>query len=133
MQSRSIILRLDEDFDGILPKKQLDELRENASPLVDQLLTYDKNKDGTVTLYEIEKIMGEARDKMGYTAKDAAAARTLIARHDRNANSMIEMSELNKQAENGYLTTVDLPQIDRDGNTQITLDELARHLARQEK
>lgn len=131
LSARALIQGLDRNFDGTISKEELQPFEEQHPQVPEQLKAYDTNGDGNTTLMEIEKVLSERRDKLGYSDRDAAEAKRLILRHDQNRDKVIRKSELKKESGSGLLGEEVLPQADRNGDQAIDQDELARYLARQ--
>ena len=131
----------DLDDDGALTEEEWAELEwaskaSKADLNRDRKLTqpekpYDTNGDGNTMLMEIEKVLSERRDKIGYSDRDAADVERLILRHDQNRDKVIRESELKEESGSGFLGKEILPQADRNSDGSIDQDELARYLARE--
>ena len=129
--ARAMIARFDRDFDGAVTEEELKPFQQVLVDSIEKLKELDENKDGDITLLEIEKLLSKRRDELGYTDQDAAAAKRLIQRHDKNLDRRIQKDELKESGGGGYLGREALPQIDRDDDGSINQDELARYLARE--
>ncbi len=131
LAARAMIARFDGNFDGIVSEAERKPYEELLADAIAQLMELDKDKDGNVTLMEIEKELSERRDELGYTDRDAAEANRLIMRHDENRDRLLRKEELKETGGGGYLGREEMPQIDRNGDGAINQDELARYLARE--
>ena len=100
--------------------------------LASQLLQkWDTNKDGEISLLEVEKELARLRDQKGYTDQQAEQAKRLILRYDANHDKHISKSEVSEASGEGVLSKELFPQIDRNGDGVVDHDELARYLANQ--
>lgn len=131
MQVRNLVLRIDRDRNGVISRDEFD-LAKSAGFTNEEFSKYDTDKNGEVTVAEVEKGFGSARKQMGYSDQHAARATRLMARHDKDRSGYLEKSELFKQANAGELSVEMFEKFDLDGDEKITSDELARRLARQE-
>lgn len=126
-KSRQMIARADLDQDGKLNQA---EQKLFADENVGQ---YDTNGDGFVTQAEIDASLAKARKDKGYLDEDLFAARRLMTRHDQNRNMMIDKSELAENPTAGQLSVDDLRIIDQDRDEAISLEELAKQIAKDRK
>ena len=91
---------------------------------------YDKDVDGTITLAEIQVFIAADRKRMGYDDTHLAEAKRLMLRHDQNRTNYIEAYEFPDNALVGKLKKEALEQADLDKDDRISLEELAKHLAK---
>ncbi|PNY35633.1 hypothetical protein C2E31_17160 [Rhodopirellula baltica] len=131
LTARNLVLPFDQDFDGVVSKAELARFVGLPESVTANLTAFDTNKDGDVSLLEIEKELGKRRDEKGYTDQDSAEANRLMMRHDVNHDKVIRADELKGKSGGGFLGKDVLPQADRDDNQAIDTDELARFLARE--
>ncbi len=96
-----------------------------------QLEAYDGNKDGIVTIAEVEKIVAAVRKERGYAEEEFQKAKKMITRHDRNADKQIEESELFDKPIPGQLPKSLIKQADLDKDGKVNLDELSRYFSKQ--
>ena len=127
MSARQMIERADIDRDGKLNKE------EQGIFVDDNVGQYDSNRDGFVTQSEIEANFSAARKDKGYLDEDLFAARRLMTRHDLNRNMMIDKDELAEKPSPGQRSLDELRTIDTDRDEAISLDELAKQLAKERK
>ncbi len=129
--ARAMISRFDRDFDGTVSEEEWKPFEQVMADSIEKLRELDEDKDGNITLLEIERQLSKRRDEMGYTDQDAAAAKRLIQRHDKNLDQRIQKDELKESSGGGYLGREAMPQVDRNEDGSINQDELARYLARE--
>ncbi len=98
-----------------------------GGPNVEAVRPYDTNKDGKVTMKEVEKIVAEIRKERGYTEVEFDRAKRMLARHDLNRSKYIEPSELFETETTGRLPKSMIADADRDADGRVSLDELARY------
>ena len=91
---------------------------------------YDKDGDGTITLAEIQVFIAADRKRMGYDDAHLAEAKRLMLRHDQNRTNYIEAYEFPDNALVGKLNKEALEKADLDKDDRISLEELAKHLAK---
>ena len=127
MKARQMITRADMDRDGKLNRQEQGIFAD------DNVGQYDADKDGIVTLAEIEQSFAKARKDKGYLDDDLFNARRLMTRHDVNRNMMIDSDELFDRPAKGQLSVDLLNKADADRDASISLDELAKHLAREDR
>ncbi len=128
---RPMFLTYDADFNGTISKQELERLTASGANVSELLDKWDINKDGEISLAEMEKELARLRDEKGYTDTHAQQASRLILRHDTNRDKHIGKNELNETESEGQLTKELFPQIDRNSDSVIDHEELARYLASQ--
>ena len=130
---RSLFKQFDPDGDGQIDLKQLEGfMRADGESVGTQLgETYDSNKDGTVTIAEVEKVVASIRKERGYAEEEFQEAKKMIARHDRNKSKHIEASELFEKPAPGFLPKSMFGSADLNKDGKVGLDELARYFAKQ--
>jgi hypothetical protein len=94
---------------------------------------YDANNDREVTLAEIEKSLGKERKEKGFSDEDLAAARRLLTRHDENRSNFLEKGELFETPGQGQLSANLMGKIDSNDDKKLSLEEIAKHLAKEKK
>lgn len=128
MRVRSLFERFDPDGDS---KLVLNEILRLAPPGEQQALSaMDADEDGSLTRVEVEKFFAKQRDELGFNDDHLAEARKLMTRHDQNRSQFIEPFELPDQPGEGQLGSRLLKTADENQDKKISLDELARHLAK---
>ncbi len=131
LAARALIASFDKDFSGVVSASEWKPVETLMSDEVRQLKEFDSNKDDAISLLEIETLLSKRRDELGFTDRDAEAAKVMIRRHDDNHDLRISASELKESSGNGFLGKEDLPQVDRNQDGVIDQEELARYLARE--
>lgn len=131
LEARALILQFDTDFSGVITKEEMIPLIAALGDQIEKVKQFDSDKNDEISLLEIETVLSERRDELGYSDRDAAAAKLMITRHDENRDLRISKHELKDETSSGYLGKNEMPQIDRNTDGYIDQDELAKHLARE--
>jgi Ca2+-binding EF-hand superfamily protein len=131
-QARQLIRSVDADQDGKISQDELERM-ETLGGRFRELEQYDTNKNGEITLAEVEKVFSDRRKEKGYDATELAAAQRLMTRHDTNRSNMLESDELIESPGPGQLSADRFKSIDANHDDRIDLDELARYVAKEEK
>jgi Ca2+-binding EF-hand superfamily protein len=129
LQARRLIRGADFDQDGKVSKEE----REQASsfnPSAKDLVKYDGNKDGEVTLAEVENWLAGERKEKGFSDEDLTAARRLLIRHDANRSNFLEQDELAETPGPGQLAAKLMGKIDLNDDEKIGLEEIAERVFR---
>ncbi|QDT09451.1 hypothetical protein [Stieleria marina] len=121
------LMQRDFDGDGKLADRELQIFGNESS---EQFTKFDADKDGEITLQEIETHFAAVRKNRGYGPKQFNVAVRLIQRHDANKSKHIEPSELHDSAAKGKLSKDILPEADLNKDGRIGLDELSRYLVK---
>ncbi len=124
-KAREILGIYDQDRDGVISADELESANAANNPM---LAMIDANRDGDISSIEIEKYLSKMRKQKGYDDSHLAAARRLLARHDRDRNGSISEDELGETAGQGELSKSLLKTIDLNRDSTIDLDELAKHV-----
>lgn len=131
-QIRALFERYDSNADGKIDQTEMAPLGGELpdSAVASRIAALDSNKDLEVTYQEAAAEVAKQRKKLGFTDEEATDARRLLVRHDTNRSNMIELSELFETPVSGQLAVSTMKQADTDKDQKITLQELARHLAK---
>ncbi len=122
---------VDINRDGMISEKEMTSgvfAADETGPI--DYKTYDANKDGTVTRAEIETFIASERKRLGYNDSQLAEAKRLLLRHDQNRSNYIESDELSDTQTIGKLSKAVLTQADQDQDDKLSVEELAKHLAK---
>jgi hypothetical protein len=82
---------------------------------------------------EVEKVFAERRKERGYNATHFTAAQKLLLRNDKNRSKYLEAHEFPEEPGPGELAAGLFKSIDLNKDERVGIDELARHLSKQDK
>lgn len=94
-----------------------------------QLIHFDADRDGIVTITEVESHLAKVRARLGYAKAEFQKARQVITRYDSNRSNHIETNELEPAVKAKQLPPSIFKTADRNGDGKIALEELARHFS----
>ena len=97
------------------------------------LSIFDENKDGDITMSELEKFFAAQRKERGYNASHFTVAQRLLLRNDKNRSKYLEEHEFAEVPGPGQLPADRFDSIDRNKDQRVGLDEISRYLAAEEK
>ncbi|GAA4454002.1 hypothetical protein [Novipirellula rosea] len=134
VKAKRIIAMADFNQDG---KISQDEMRGDAfsadGDASSQYTRFDANSDGTVTLGEVQTYIASERKQLGFSDEHIANARRLLLRHDTDRSTFIEPAELSSGASvPGKLPASTMKAADENKDGRLSLQELAKHLAKQQ-
>ncbi|WP_372717772.1 hypothetical protein [Novipirellula sp.] len=134
VKAKRIIAMADYNQDG---KISQDEMRTGAfsadGDAAQQYTRFDANSDGTVTLGEVQTYIASERKQLGFSDEHIANARRLLLRHDTDRSTFIEPAELSSDTSGpGKLPASTMKAADENQDGRLSLQELAKHLAKQQ-
>ena len=132
-KARQIIRLGDTNDDGVVTKEEMESRSVATASGEFDWTVWDKNQDGKVELNEIEMLLASKRSKLGYSGTHMQQATRLLTRHDTNRTKYVEEHETFENPTKGQLDRSLFSEIDLNKDSRIGLDELARHLAAEEK
>ncbi len=71
LEARALILQFDTDFSGVITKEEMIPLVAELGDQVEKLKQFNTDKDGAISLFEIETVLNKRRDELGYSDQDA--------------------------------------------------------------
>ena len=131
VRAKRLIQAADFNRDGKLTDKELEGgifFGGEAEPT--QYAKFDANSDGTVTLGEIEVFIASERKDKGYHDSDLADAKRFLLRYDKNRSTFLESDEFPDNPTSERMKKSSLSSADENEDKRISLEELARHLAK---
>ena len=131
-QARQLVRMMDMNQDGKISREE-SQRAEGFGVQRSELGDYDANKDGNITLAEVENVLARQRKEKGYNATHFSEAQKILLRLDRNRSNYLESDELADEPGPGELPANQFKVIDLDDDQRLDIDELARHLAKEEK
>jgi Ca2+-binding EF-hand superfamily protein len=130
---RSVFERYDQNADGKIDEAEFASASFAGAGGVNPLSELDQNQDGQLTQLEVQQTMAQSRKSLGFNDDHLAEARKLMTRHDKNRSTFIEEAELYDEPGTGQLQKLVLRRADQDGDQRVSLLELAKYLADQER
>ncbi|WP_442510020.1 hypothetical protein SH528x_001624 [Novipirellula sp. SH528] len=134
VKAKRIIAMADHNQDGKISQDEMqgDVFSANGDA-AQQYAIFDADSDGTVTLGEVQTYIASERKKLGFSDEHVADARRLLLRHDTDRSTFIELSELSSDESGpGKLPPSTLKAADENKDGRLSLEELAKHLAKQQ-
>ncbi|WP_442511775.1 hypothetical protein SH528x_003494 [Novipirellula sp. SH528] len=119
------LMSRDFNHDGELAESELNPLGEG---MPQQYAGFDTDKNGKITVKEIETRLAAVRKDRGFGPAQFQLATRMIIRHDTNRSKHIEASEFHDKAAKGKLSKDVLPIADLNKDGRVGIDELARYL-----
>ncbi|QDT08647.1 hypothetical protein [Planctomycetes bacterium K23_9] len=119
------LMSRDFNHDGELAES---ELNPRGEVMPQQYVEFDKDKNGKITVKEIESRLAAIRKDRGFGPAQFQLATRMITRHDTNRSKHIEASEFHDKAAKGKLSKEVLPIADLNKDGRVGIDELSRYL-----
>ncbi|EMI22083.1 hypothetical protein RMSM_00982 [Rhodopirellula maiorica SM1] len=133
VKAKRIIAMADRNQDGKISEDEMGGDAFSADGAASSQYTrFDANSDGTVTLGEVQTYIARERKRLGFNDTHLANARRLLLRHDTDRSTFIESAELSSaETGPGKLSSSTLEAADENKDGRLSLEELAKHLAKQ--
>ncbi|NND97301.1 MAG: hypothetical protein HKN47_08240 [Pirellulaceae bacterium] len=130
VKAKQLIAMADHNRDGKIDEKEMTMgifgLGDTQAKTFEQ---YDADSDGFVTLAEIQSTIASEREQKGFDDTDLAEAKRLMVRFDRDRSTFMEPHEYPDGS--GQLSKRKLATADLNNDVRLSVEELAKHLAKE--